>query len=143
MKRASGTNRTLQSRAIYTLRGSQKEKREKGTESLFKELMAENFPTLAKEMDIKIQKPKRQRKKKEYKEFHTETYYNKMSKVTKRLLKVAREKRLVTYKGIPIRLSADFQHKPCMSEESRMTYSKCRMGKKNAIQEYYPRQNSP
>lgn len=64
MKRASGTNRTLQSRAIYTLRGSQKEKREKGTESLFKELMAENFPTLAKEMDIKIQKPKRQRKKK-------------------------------------------------------------------------------
>ena len=34
-------------------------RREKGTESSFKELMAENFPRLVKEIDIKIQKPKR------------------------------------------------------------------------------------
>ena len=32
----------------------------------------------------------------------------KMPKVKDRVLKVAREKQLVTYRGVPIRLSADF-----------------------------------
>lgn len=102
--------------------------------------MAENFPTLAKEMDIKIQKPKRQRKKKEYKKFHTETYYNKISKVTKRFLKVAREKGLVTYKGIPIRLSSDFSTQTLHVRREQDDIFKVQNGEKNAIQESYPRQ---
>ena len=32
------------------------EKREKGTESLFNEIIAENFPNLEKELDIQVHK---------------------------------------------------------------------------------------
>ena len=41
-----------------------------------------------------------------------------------RILKVAREKERVTYKGVLIRLSADFSKKPCRQEEARKKYSK-------------------
>ena len=66
--------------------------------------MKENFPNLAKEIDIQVQEaqsPKR----------ITPTYIIiKMPKVKgkERILKATREKQSVTYKGIPIRLSADF-----------------------------------
>ena len=44
----------------------------------------------------------------------------------KRILKAAKEKQLVTYKEIPLRLSADFfQHKLYRPEGNGMTYSKC------------------
>lgn len=35
--------------------GNPRRRSEKGTESLFKELMAENFPNLGKEMDFQVQ----------------------------------------------------------------------------------------
>ena len=38
----------------------------------------------------------------------TPRYIIKMPKVKERILKAAREKKLVTYRGVPIRLSADF-----------------------------------
>ena len=40
-----------------------------------------------------------------------------------RILKAARKK-TVTYKGVLIRLSADFSKKPCRQEEARKKYSK-------------------
>ena len=39
-----------------------------------------------------------------------------------KILKVAREKKQITYKGTPIRLSADFQQKLCRPEGSGMIY---------------------
>ena len=41
---------------------------------------------------------------------HAKTYYNKFAKVKdkERILKAAREKQRVNYKGTPVRLSADF-----------------------------------
>ena len=50
----------------------------------------------------------------------------KMSKVKdrERISKVAREKQRVTYKGVPIRLSADFSKKLCRPEETGKKYSK-------------------
>ena len=41
-----------------------------------------------------------------------------------RILKSAREKDTVTYKGVPIRLSADFQKKPYRQEGAGKKYSK-------------------
>lgn len=46
---------TRSSRIIFILPGSQKEKRENGPENIFGEIMAENFPNLGKQIDIKIQ----------------------------------------------------------------------------------------
>ena len=37
------------------IRGTRRRKREKGVENIFNEIMAENFPSLKKETDIKIQ----------------------------------------------------------------------------------------
>ena len=54
--------------------------------------MKENFPSLMKEIDIRVQEAQRV-----------------PSKIDeKRLLKAAREKKLITCRGIPISLSADF-----------------------------------
>ena len=41
-----------------------------------------------------------------------------------RILKAAREKMLATYKGVPIRLSADFSKESCMLEGIGKKYSK-------------------
>ena len=41
-----------------------------------------------------------------------------------RILKAARVKDTVTYKGVPIRLSADFSKKPCRQEEAGKKYLK-------------------
>ena len=49
----------------------------------------------------------------EPKQAHDKTYYNKNSKVKykERILKAAREKQNINYKGTPITLSADFSTK--------------------------------
>ena len=47
-----------------------------------------------------------------------------MAKVKERILKEAREKQRVSYKGIPIRLSADFSKETFQSEGSGNIYSK-------------------
>ena len=41
-----------------------------------------------------------------------------------RILKAAREKETVIYKGVPIRLAADFSKKPCRQEGAGKKYSK-------------------
>lgn len=41
---------------IYSLSESQKEERETGTKTLFKDIMAEDFSSLRKEIEIQIQK---------------------------------------------------------------------------------------
>ena len=50
----------------------------------------------------------------------------KLSKIKykEKILKAAREKQQITYKGIPIRLTADFQQKLCKPEGSGRTYLK-------------------
>ena len=37
------------------LQGSQKEKRVKGAEHIFEDIIAENFPNMGKEIDIQVQ----------------------------------------------------------------------------------------
>ena len=46
----------------------------------------------------------------------------KMPKVKERILKAAREKKLMTYRGIPIRLSADLSKKPYRQEGAGKKY---------------------
>ena len=72
--------------------------------------MAENFPNLAKETDIQVQEAQRVPNKMNPKRPTPRHIIIPLLKVKdkERILKAAREKQLVTYKGIPIRLSADF-----------------------------------
>ena len=68
--------------------------------------MKENFPNLTKEIDFQKVQEAQSPKEIEPKEAHTRHIIITLSKIKdkERVLKVAREKETVTYKGVPIRL---------------------------------------
>ena len=72
--------------------------------------MIENFPNLVKKIDIQVQEAQRVPKKMDAKRTTPRQIIIKMPqfKDKERILKAAREKQLVTNRGVPIRLSADF-----------------------------------
>ena len=72
--------------------------------------MNENFPTLVKEIDMQFQETQSVSNKMDAKKPTPRCIIIKMAKVKdkERILNVAREKKLVTYRGVPIILSADF-----------------------------------
>ena len=72
--------------------------------------MKENFPNLAKEIDLQAQEAQRLPNKLDPKRSTPRHTIIKLPKIKdkERILKPAREKGRVTFKGVPIRLSADF-----------------------------------
>ena len=73
--------------------------------------MKENFPNLAKEIDFQeVQEAQRVPKKLDPRKHTPRHIIITLPKINEkeRILKAAREKETVTYKGMPIRLSADF-----------------------------------
>ena len=89
--------------------------------------MAESFPNLGKERDIQVQESQRAPKKMKPKRSTPGHVIIKMSKVKdkERNLNAARGKRLVTYKGICIRLSAYFSVETLQGRRECMIYLKC------------------
>ena len=87
------------------------EEEEQKIENLFEQMMKENFPNLAKEIDFQeVQEAQRVPKKLDPRR-NTPRHIIIILPKTKdkeRILKAAREKDTVTYKRLPIRLSADF-----------------------------------
>ena len=87
------------------------EEEEHKLENLFEQIMNENFPNMAKETDFQeVQEARRVPKKLDPRRNtprHIIITLPKM-KNKERTLEAAREKDTVTYKGLPIRLSADF-----------------------------------
>ena len=82
------------------------EEEEQEIENLLENIMKENFPNLAKEIDFQeIQEAQRVPNK-----LDPRKYIITLLKIKdkERILKAAREKDTVTYQGVPIRLSADF-----------------------------------
>ena len=84
--------------------------------------MKENFPNLVKKIDIQVQEAQRVPNKLDTK-IHPDQ--NAKGKDKERLLKTAREKQRVTYKGVPIRLSADFSRETLQAKRIGKNYSKC------------------
>ena len=80
-------------------------------ENLFEKIMEENFPNLAKEIDFQeaqdAQRVPNKLDPRRNTPRHIIITFPKI-KEKERILKAAREKETVTYKGVPIRLSADF-----------------------------------
>ena len=72
--------------------------------------MKENFPGLVKKVDMQVQEAQRVPNKMDAKRPTPRHIIIKMPKVKdkERILKPARAKKLVTYKGVLVRLSADF-----------------------------------
>uniref|UniRef100_A0A9L0TJ68 L1 transposable element RRM domain-containing protein n=1 Tax=Equus caballus TaxID=9796 RepID=A0A9L0TJ68_HORSE len=95
---------------IYIIGVPEGEERDKGTDHLFEEIIAENFPNLRKETDIQVQETQRAPNKINSKNPTLRYIIIKMSKIKdkERFVKVARKRQQVTYKGKHIRLSVDF-----------------------------------
>ena len=82
---------------------------EQEIENLFEKIMTANFPNLMKEIDIQVQEAQRIQNNMNPKRPTPRHIVIKLPKFKdkERILKAAREKQLVTYKGPPKRLSAD------------------------------------
>ena len=87
------------------------EEEEQKIENLFEQIMKENFPNLAKEIDFQeVQEAQRVPKKLDPRRNTPRHIIITLPKIKykERILEAAREKETVTYKGVPIGLSADF-----------------------------------
>ena len=95
---------------IHIIRMPEGEKKEQEFGKLSEKIVKENFSNLVKEIHIQIQEAQRVPNNLDPKKTTPRYIINKMSKLKdkERILKAAREKQIVTYKGVPIRLSADF-----------------------------------
>ena len=94
--------------------------------------MKENFPNLAKEIDSQeVQEAQRVPKKLDPRSNTPRHIIIKLPKMKdkERIFKVAREKVTVTYKGVPIRLSADFSKETLQAGRSWKELFKVMKGK--------------
>ena len=88
--------------------------------------MKEKFHNLVKEIDIQVQESRRVPNKLDPKRTTPTHIIIKMRAVKdkERILNTARKKQLVTYMGVPIRLSADFSKQTFQVEVIGKKYSK-------------------
>ena len=85
------------------------EEREKGPEKIFEDIIVENFPNTEKEIATQVQEAQRVPYRINPSRNTPRHIVIKMAKIKdkEKLLKAARVKRQITYKGTPIRLTAD------------------------------------
>ena len=102
------------------------EEEEQGIQNLFEKVMVENFPNLMREKVTQLQDTQGVPSKRNPKRPTVRHIIIKMAKLQdkERILKAAREKKEVTYKGAPIRLAVTSQWKCSKPEENGKKYSK-------------------
>ena len=102
------------------------EEEEQKIENVFEQIMKENFPSVAKEIDVKVQEAQRVPKKLDPRRHTPRHIIITLPKIKykERILKVAREKETVTYKGLAIDYQLISQKKPCRHGGAGKKYSK-------------------
>ena len=102
--------------------------------------MKENFPNLAKELDIQVQEAQKVPNKLDTKRTRPRHIIIKMPKVKDkdRILKAAKEKQRATFQGVSIRLSADFSKETLQARRDWQEVFKIMKGK-----DLHPRLLSP
>ena len=90
-------------------RGPGEEEKTKSSEKIFEEIIVENFPNMGKETVNQVQEAQRVPYRIDPRKNMPRHLLIKLSKIKykEKVLKTAREKQQITYKGIPIRLTAD------------------------------------
>uniref|UniRef100_A0A8D1EFD6 L1 transposable element RRM domain-containing protein n=2 Tax=Sus scrofa TaxID=9823 RepID=A0A8D1EFD6_PIG len=127
--------------SLYIIGIPEGKEKEKGIENTFEDIMAENFPNL-KGADIKIQEAQRAPNKLNPNRSTPRHIIIKMAKVKERILKAAREKQSINYKGTPIKLSADFSTKTLQARREWQNIFKVLKGKKLQPRILYPARTS-
>ena len=108
-------------------RGARRRRGKQEIENLFEQIIKENFPNLAKEIDFQETQETQRVPNKLDPRKHTSRHIIialPKRKDKERILKAAREKETVNYKGVPIRLLADFSKETLQAEETGNKYSK-------------------
>ena len=108
--------------------GVPEEEREKGPEKIFEEIRVENFPNMGKEIATQVQEAQRVPGRINPRRNMPRHIVIRLTKIKdkEKLLKITREKQQITYKGTPIRLTADLSaetlqaRRECRSEERRV-----------------------
>ena len=121
---------------IHTPR--RRRERKKGVENVFDEIIVENFLDLKKEIDVQVQEAKRVPNKMKPKRPTPRHVIIKMPKVKEIILKAAREKQQITYKGIPIRLTADLSAETLQARREWQHIFKVMKGKNLQPKLLYP-----
>ena len=87
----------------------EEEEKKKGTEKIFEEIIVENFPNMGREIVNQVQEVQRVPYRINPRRNTPRHVLIKLSKIKhkEKILKTAREKKQITYKGIPISLAAD------------------------------------
>ena len=110
----------------------------KKLKTYLKKIMKENFPSLAKEIDFQeVQEAQRVPKKLDPRRNTPRHIIITLAKIKdkERLLQATREKETVTYKGVPIRLSADFSKETLQARRGWKEVFQVMKGK-DLIQDY-------
>ena len=96
------------------------EEEEQKIENLFEQIMKENFPNLATEIDMQVQDAQRVPKKLDLRKHAPRHIIITLPKIKDkgRILEAARGKKTVTYTGVSIRLSAVFSKETLQARRS-------------------------
>ena len=98
-------------------------------ENLFEQIMKENFPNLEKEIDFQeVQETQKKLDPRRNTPWHIIITLAKI-KDKERILKAAREKKTLNYKGVPLRLSADFSKETLQARRGWKQVFKVKKGK--------------
>ena len=102
------------------------EEKEQEIEILFEKIMKEKFLNFVREIDMQVQEAQRVPNKMDAKRPTPRHIIIRMLKFKdkERILKAAREKQLVTYRRVPIRLSADISKETLQTRRDWQKYSK-------------------
>ena len=117
------------------------EEEQQKIENLFEQIMKENFPHLAKEIDFQeVQEAQRVPKKLDPRRNTPRHIMITLAKMKdkERILEAAREKDTVTYKGVPIGLSAAFLKETLQSRRGRKEVFQVMKGKDLHPRVLYP-----
>ena len=95
------------------------EEQQQEIENLFEQIMKQNFPNLAKEIDFQeVQEAQRVPKKLDPRKHTPRHIIIKLPKIKDKERILKRGKERVTYKGVPTRLSADFSKETLQARRS-------------------------
>ena len=116
------------------------EEREKGPEKIFEEIILKNFPNMGKEIATQVLEAQQVPYRINPRRNTLRHIVIKLAKIKdkEKLLKAAREKQQITYKGTPIRLTADFSAETLQTRREWHDILKVMKGKNLQSRLLYP-----
>ena len=118
----------------------EEEEKKKWTEKIFEGIIVENFPNMGKEIVNQVQEMQRDTYRINPRRNTPRHILIKLSKIKykEKILKAAREKKKITYKGLPIRLTTDFSAETLQARRVQQDIFKVMKGKNLQPRLLYP-----